>query len=144
MLLMGSFFFPLTLSTLGKIFSRRHIEIFFFIISRNHILVFHAIETVCMKCQILISGKNKKNIISLLSAEVAHRVVKVKASRFEKRSTQNLWKYFLLEWSPFVNLSVCHMQLRWMLTPQGRPLWPEHIFLHSRHRLLHSSTNLLL
>ena len=32
-----------------------------------------------MKCQILFTGKNKKNIISLLSPENAHRVVKVKA-----------------------------------------------------------------
>ena len=31
-----------------------------------------------MKCQILFSGKNKKNIISLPSAENAQRVVKVK------------------------------------------------------------------
>ena len=31
-----------------------------------------------MKCQILFSGKNKKNIISLSSAENAQRVVKVK------------------------------------------------------------------
>ena len=31
-----------------------------------------------MKCQILFSGKNKKNIINLLSAELAQRVVKVK------------------------------------------------------------------
>ena len=31
-----------------------------------------------MKCQILISRKNKKNIISLVSAESAHRVVSVK------------------------------------------------------------------
>ena len=30
-----------------------------------------------MKCQILFSGKNKKNIINLLSAENAQRVVKV-------------------------------------------------------------------
>ena len=30
-----------------------------------------------MKCQILFSGKNKKNIISLSSAEFAHRVVKI-------------------------------------------------------------------
>ena len=33
-----------------------------------------------MKCQILFSGKNKKNIISLSSAENAQRVVKVKSS----------------------------------------------------------------
>ena len=30
-----------------------------------------------MKCQILFSGKNKKNIIDLLSAKNAQRVVKV-------------------------------------------------------------------
>ena len=28
-------------------------------------------ETICMKCQILFSGKNKNNIINLLSAEFA-------------------------------------------------------------------------
>ena len=32
-----------------------------------------------MKCQILFSGKNKKEIINLLSAESAQRVVMVKA-----------------------------------------------------------------
>ena len=35
-------------------------------------------ETICMKCQIMFSGKNKKNIINLSSAELAQRVVKVK------------------------------------------------------------------
>ena len=30
-----------------------------------------------MKCQILFSGKNKKNIVNLSSAEYAQRVVKV-------------------------------------------------------------------
>ena len=34
-------------------------------------------ETICMKCQILFSGKNKKNITNLSSAEFAQRVVKV-------------------------------------------------------------------
>ena len=34
-----------------------------------------------MKCQILFSGKNKKNIINLPSAENAQRVVKVKILR---------------------------------------------------------------
>ena len=33
-----------------------------------------------MKCQILFSGKNKKNIINMSSAENAQRVVKVKMS----------------------------------------------------------------
>ena len=35
-----------------------------------------------MKCQILFSGKNKKNIINLPSAENAQRVVKVKVDAF--------------------------------------------------------------
>ena len=34
-----------------------------------------------MKCQILFSGKNKKNIINLSSAENAQRVVKVNKQR---------------------------------------------------------------
>ena len=34
-------------------------------------------ETICMKCQILFSGKNKKNIINLSPGENAQRVVKV-------------------------------------------------------------------
>ena len=33
-------------------------------------------ETICMKRQILLSGKNKKNIINLLSAELAKHMVK--------------------------------------------------------------------
>ena len=32
-----------------------------------------------MKCQILFSGKSKKNITNLLSAELAKRVVKIKS-----------------------------------------------------------------
>ena len=36
-----------------------------------------------MKCQILFSGKNKKNIINLSSAENAQRVVKVKVNSVE-------------------------------------------------------------
>ena len=35
-----------------------------------------------MKCQILFSGKNKKNIINLSSAENAQRVVKVNANSY--------------------------------------------------------------
>ena len=36
-----------------------------------------------MKCQILFSGKNKKNIINLSSAENAQRVVKVKQHKYD-------------------------------------------------------------
>ena len=39
-------------------------------------------KSIRMKCQILFSGKNKKSIICLSSAEVAQRVVKVRASLF--------------------------------------------------------------
>ena len=35
-----------------------------------------------MKCQILFSGKNKKNITNLSSAELAQRVLKVKNIKF--------------------------------------------------------------
>ena len=50
--------FILTLSTLGKIFSRWHIEIFFLFFLRNRDLTFLAkcLETICMKCQSLFYG----------------------------------------------------------------------------------------
>ena len=41
------------------------------------------VSTICMNCKILFSGKNKKNITNLLSAELDQRVVKIKA----------LWKF---------------------------------------------------
>ena len=71
----------LTLNTLGKIFSRQHFEIFFSYFSQKTgydiSCKLSPKETVCMKCQILFSGKNKKNIINLSSAKNAQRVVKV-------------------------------------------------------------------
>ena len=45
-----------------------------------------------MKCQILFSGKNKKNIVNLLSAEFAQRVVQVE---YSKEQT-TLLKYSLI------------------------------------------------
>ena len=39
------------------------------------------IVTICKKCQILFSGENK-NVINFLSASFAHRVVKVKQTRY--------------------------------------------------------------
>ena len=41
-------------------------------------IVSNPMETICMKYQILFSGKNKKNIINLSSAKLAQKVVKVK------------------------------------------------------------------
>ena len=65
----------LTFGTLDKIFSRSHIEIFF---KKTGFDSGDELETICMTCQILFSGKNKKNITNLSSAELAKRVVKVK------------------------------------------------------------------
>ena len=73
----------LTLSTLGKFFSRLHFEIFFFLYPENwiwHFMQIVSMETICMKCQILFWGKNKKSITTLSSTEYAQRVVKVKHS----------------------------------------------------------------
>ena len=74
----------LTLSTLGKIFSRQHFEIFFsYFFQKTGFDISCKLspeETICMKCQILFTGKNKKNIINLSSAENAQRVVKVKGT----------------------------------------------------------------
>ena len=48
----------------------------------------HKMETICMKYQNLFSGKSRKSIINLMSAEIAHRVVKVKA-KFDAISVSN-------------------------------------------------------
>ena len=40
------------------------------------------VETICTKCLSIFSGKNKKNIITLSSAEDAQRVVKVKRNEY--------------------------------------------------------------
>ena len=45
-----------------------------------------------MKCQILFSGKNKKNIITLSSSESAPRVVKVKPSTVLPLTILNILK----------------------------------------------------
>ena len=68
----------LTLSTLGKVTNWWYFFVFFSETGVDISCKLSPIETVCMKFQILFSGKNKKNIISLSSAELAHRVVKVK------------------------------------------------------------------
>ena len=82
------------LSTLGKIFSRQHFEIFFLIFSqKTGFDISCKLSTICMKCQILFSGKNK-NIISLPSAENAQRVVKVKAP--VTTAIDNILKYLVL------------------------------------------------
>ena len=67
-----------TLSTLGKIFSRRDIEMFFlfFFFSKKGFDIsykLNPLDTIYLKCQILFPEKNMKNIINLSSAEYAQR-----------------------------------------------------------------------
>ena len=64
----------LTLSTMGKIFSRWQTDDIFTYFFQETVFNISSklfpIEKICMKSQILFSGKNEKNIISLLSAEL--------------------------------------------------------------------------
>ena len=59
----------LILSTLGKIFSRRHFEIFFLFFPQKTgsdiSCKLSPQETICMKCQILFFEKNKKKLSSI-------------------------------------------------------------------------------
>ena len=57
-----------------------------------------------MKCQILFSGKNKKNIINLSSAENAQRVVKVKA--LSKVEADNILILFIYIFSEKIRLGI--------------------------------------
>ena len=69
----------LTLSTLGKFFSRRHFE-FFSYFPRKQDVTFHGnyLNGDNFHEMSSLSGKNNKTITNLLSAELAQRVVKVK------------------------------------------------------------------
>ena len=78
------------------IFSRRQNDVIFLIFPRKQDLTFHANcllsqktgfdiscklspkETICMKCQILFSGKNKKNISKCRLLKILPRVLSVK------------------------------------------------------------------
>ena len=68
------------LSMLGKNFSRQHFEIYFCLIFSQQIGLDISCklsgETICMKCQSLLSRKNKKNIINLSYAEFVNSMVK--------------------------------------------------------------------
>ena len=71
------------LSILGKTFSRRHTRNKIFCSCFSQKTGFHAnyVDTICMKCQILFTGKNKTRchqLDVLASIELSQRVVKVK------------------------------------------------------------------
>ena len=77
--------YSLTLSTLGKTFSRRYFEIFFLIFLGNGI--WHSMQMVSYgnylhEMSNPVSWANKKNIINLSSAEFAQKVVKVNTYQF--------------------------------------------------------------
>ena len=72
------------LSTVGKKFSRWHIEVFFFFLFFPENRIWHFMQIVSIG-EILFSGKNKNDIFNLSSAELAQRVVKV--------TEIMLWKY---------------------------------------------------
>ena len=72
--------YSLTLCILGKIFSRRHFEIFFFVFPRKKI--WHFMQTVSNGDSLHemskpVYGKNKENIVRLSSAESVCSVVSV-------------------------------------------------------------------
>ena len=67
------------------------LKYFFLFFSRKHDLTFHVkLETICMKCQILFSGKNS---INLSSAENAHRVVKVNNQTKMRKTMTSTWQF---------------------------------------------------
>ena len=72
----------LTLSPLGRIFSRQHIEILFLRFLHKTgldiLCKLSPMKTTCLNYQILFSGSNKTIITNLSSAELAQRVVKDK------------------------------------------------------------------
>ena len=66
------------LSTLGKKFQQTtFLNIFLIFPRKEGLMQVSPMKTICMKCQILFSGKNKKKGKTLSSAEIAKRMVKV-------------------------------------------------------------------
>ena len=54
-----------------------------------------------MKCQILFSWKNKKNITNLSSAESAHSMVSVKAMKITLKYFSFMLRYSMAAWEDF-------------------------------------------
>ena len=54
------------------------LKLFFLFFPENRIWHYmQIVSTICMKCQILFSGRNKKNITIFSAAELAQSLVKV-------------------------------------------------------------------
>ena len=92
-----------TLNMLGKIFSRRHFEIYFSQKIRVGISCkLTSMEKVCMKCQRLFAGKNKKKYISLIH-RVSGKPLRLMSSEngditYEKYAIarHHKWQYFII------------------------------------------------
>ena len=68
-------YFNLRLSTPGKIFSRQRVEVFFLFQKTGFDISCRLSLMETISCHILHSGKVRKKITNLLSAELAKRVV---------------------------------------------------------------------
>ena len=91
-------------SMLGKIFRRHFIQIFFLIVPRKQVLTLHAKCFQWRQCAQNVksfSGKYKKTIVSLLSSELAQRVIKFNAC------TSPLGSYHISAISIFA--LICHL-----------------------------------
>ena len=90
-------------ASMGKIFSRRHFNIFLFF-HEKQILAFHAncnqLGQFKWKYEILFSSKNKKKIINFSPAKQAQRVVKVKWRKVYRSTSYQSEKiiFFLRKW----------------------------------------------
>ena len=94
-------FSSLTLRTLGKIFSGRHIDIFSYFPHKTSFDVsckLSPLETICMKCQNLFSRKNKKKNHQLMChlLTLAQRVIMVKAEIPAQLSSHSIHSFRIL------------------------------------------------
>ena len=88
----GIFTCDFTLSTLDKISVDDSFKIFFLFSPANRIdntCKLSPMETICMKCQILFSEKNKKNIINMSSAEFSQTGVKINMTKYQIADRNN-------------------------------------------------------
>ena len=122
----------LTLNFLGKIVSRWHIELFFLLFPENmtrHFMQIVSIgDIICIKCQILFSGENKKNIINLLSTELAQRAVKI--IRTKLRELLVCW---LTLKAPVTTIVVCFVICLWFYKSFLQTVWTQ-IRLHLKEQ----------
>ena len=65
-------------TVLGKNFREQQFEIFYLFFPESFLQIVFSLEKICIKSQRLLSGKSKKDVVNLLSAEFAHSAVMVK------------------------------------------------------------------